>query len=58
MALATIRAFLTAPSLEAAPVWRSAAQVDRAQAAEQLRADGLGALPWGAVSAVLRQVLQ
>ena len=55
-ALRAIGEFLTADDLEDAPVWRSAVQVDRAQAAEQMRFDGLGALPWGALSAAFRRV--
>jgi hypothetical protein len=55
-ALRAIGEFLAADDLEDAPVWRSAVQVDHAQAAEQTRFDGLGALPWGAVSAAFRRV--
>ena len=54
VALAAIREFLVATALADAPVWCSAARVDRAQAEAQMRSDGLGALPWGAVSAALR----
>ena len=56
-ALAAIGEFLTAERLDDAPAWRSAIQPDAAQLRQQLRADGLGALPWGAVSALVRQVV-
>jgi pimeloyl-ACP methyl ester carboxylesterase len=55
--LPAIRQFLLAETLADAPVWRSAARVQPEQVAAQLRSDGLGALPWGAVSAVLRRVV-
>ena len=55
-ALPAIREFLTASRLDDAPVWRDALDVDDEQVAEQTRADGLGALPWGAISALYRQV--
>jgi pimeloyl-ACP methyl ester carboxylesterase len=57
-ALPAIREFLAAETLEDAPVWRSAKRVAEPQVKAQLRADGLGALPWGAVSAMLRYVLR
>jgi poly(3-hydroxyoctanoate) depolymerase len=57
VSLPAINAFLCAPALEDAQVWRSARQADQAAVARQLRADGPGALPWGAVSALYRRVL-
>jgi pimeloyl-ACP methyl ester carboxylesterase len=56
-ALRAIGEFLAAEDLEDAPAWRLAAQVDRERAADQLRSDGLGALPWGAISAAFRRVV-
>jgi len=56
-ALPAIREFLVADRLADAPVWRSAARVQPEQVAAQLRSDGLGALPWGALSAVVRRVV-
>ena len=56
-ALAAIRAFLTAERLADAPVWTAALRPDRDRLADQLRSDGLGALPWGAASALVRQVM-
>lgn len=47
--------FLAADQLEDSQVWRAARTAHRAEAADLLRADGLGALPWGAVSAVVRR---
>jgi poly(3-hydroxyoctanoate) depolymerase len=55
-ALQAIGEFLAADPLETAPIWSDAPQVDRARAAAQLRSDGLGALPWGAVSAAVRRL--
>jgi len=55
--LPAIREFLVADRLADAPVWRSAARVQPEQVAAQLRSDGLGALPWGALSAVVRRVV-
>ena len=55
-ALAAIRDFLTTETYEDSMAWRSAAQVDRAQAAQQTRRDGLGAPPWGPMSAAYRQL--
>jgi hypothetical protein len=56
-ALRAIGEFLAADDLEDAPVWRRAARVDRARTSDQLRVDGLGALPWGAVSAAFRRLV-
>ena len=56
-ALATIAGFLTAERLADAPAWQAATLVDRAQLTAQLRSDGVGALPWGAVSALVRGVV-
>jgi pimeloyl-ACP methyl ester carboxylesterase len=53
-ALPAIGAFLTAPALADAPVWRDARRPTAAEAADQLRADGMGAQPWGVVSAAIR----
>ena len=55
--LPAIREFLVADRLADAPVWRSARRVQPEQVAAQLRSDGLGALPWGAVSAVVRRLV-
>lgn len=55
-ALPAIHQFLAAETLDYSEVWQAAEQVDTAQADEQIRADGLGALPWGAISALYRQV--
>ena len=55
--LPAIREFLVADTLAEAPVWRSARRVEHEQVDAQLREDGLGALPWGAVSAVVRRVV-
>jgi len=55
--LGPIRQFLTAEDLEEAPVWRAAVRPEPAQVERQLRKDGLGALPWGPVSAVFRGVV-
>lgn len=52
--LAPIRQFLAADDLGGSPVWRAAIRPEPAQVAAQLRRDGLGALPWGAISAVFR----
>jgi len=56
-ALAAINEFVTAPVAEESEVWRTAAPPDRAGVAAQLRADGLGAQPWGVVSAFVRGVV-
>jgi pimeloyl-ACP methyl ester carboxylesterase len=56
-ALPPIREFLGAGDLEDAEVWRSALVPDRTQLDHQLRSDGLGALPWGLVSAAVRGML-
>ena len=56
-ALAPIRSFLSAASLPESPVWRTAVRPDRPALAAQLRADGLGAPPWGPVSAVVRRLV-
>jgi pimeloyl-ACP methyl ester carboxylesterase len=56
-AVRAIKQFLDAKRYEDAAPWRSGTPVDAAQVSEQLRADGLGALPWGAVSAVFRHVV-
>jgi poly(3-hydroxyalkanoate) depolymerase len=56
-AVLAIREFLTAGELDDAEVWRTAPRVEEAEVASQLRSDGLGALPWGAVSALFRQVV-
>lgn len=55
--LAPIREFLAADDLDQAPMWRAAIRPGPAQVAEQLRRDGLGALPWGAVSAIVRAMV-
>jgi len=55
--LPAIREFLVADRLADTPVWRSAARVQPEQVAAQLRSDGLGALPWGALSALVRRVV-
>lgn len=55
-ALRAIRGFIGAERLEDAPVWRHAAAVDRAAADERLRSQGLGAFPWGPISALFRRV--
>lgn len=55
-ALPAIREFLGAARCEDSQVWLNAATINRVAAAEQMRSDGLGALPWGAVSAAFRQV--
>ena len=51
-----VREFLSAEQLDDAQVWREAVEVDGAQARARVRADGPGAFPWGAVSALCRQV--
>ncbi len=53
---APIKQFLVADDLDEAEVWLSAARFDEQQAREQLRSDGLGALPWGAFSALFREM--
>jgi pimeloyl-ACP methyl ester carboxylesterase len=55
-ALPAIHDFFAAEDLADAEVWRSALRVERDQVDRQMRADGLGALPWGVVSAVVRRV--
>ena len=50
------REFLAADELESAEVWRSALSADRERVRDQLRTDGLGALPWGIASALVRGV--
>ena len=57
-AIRAIPEFLGAPTLEDSEVWRAAREVDDEDAATQIRSDGLGALPWGAVSAVVRQLVR
>ena len=57
-AIRAIPEFLGAPALEQSEVWRVAREVDRADADMQIRTDGLGALPWGAVSAFVRQLVR
>lgn len=47
--------FLGADALEDSEVWQSARTVTEAEADRQVRADGLGALPGGAVSAMVRK---
>lgn len=54
-ALERIYSFLAAGTLDEAPVWQTAERIDSARAEEQIHADGLGALPWGAISALYRQ---
>ena len=54
---AAVGEFLAAANIEDSQVWRGARTAGRADAAAQLRSDGLGALPWGAVSAVVRRAL-
>lgn len=56
-ALPAIRQFLSADRLEDAPLWRSSPRANPAEVKDQIRADGLGALPWGAVSAVIRRLV-
>lgn len=53
-ALPAIGEFLSAPVLAEAPVWRDAHRPTDAEAADRLRADGMGAQPWGVVSAAVR----
>jgi pimeloyl-ACP methyl ester carboxylesterase len=55
-ALTAIEQFLSAARFDEAEVWRSAATFEPDQVAEQMRRDGLGALPWGAISAVVRRL--
>jgi pimeloyl-ACP methyl ester carboxylesterase len=57
-ALAPIREFLAADDLDEADVWRSALRAERAKLNDQMRSDGLGAPPWGLVSAIFRGVLR
>ena len=57
-AVHAIPEFLGAPALDNSAVWRAAREVDRADADMQIRSDGLGALPWGAVSAFVRQLVR
>jgi poly(3-hydroxyoctanoate) depolymerase len=56
-ALPPIREFLEAPDLEKVGVWGSALMPDQTEVQHQLRSDGLGALPWGLLSAAVREVL-
>jgi pimeloyl-ACP methyl ester carboxylesterase len=53
-ALASIAEFLAAEELDASEVWRSALRPERSQLDDQLRLDGLGAPPWGVLSALVR----
>jgi pimeloyl-ACP methyl ester carboxylesterase len=53
-AVAAVREFVTADNLDDAPAWRDAAHADPVEAAERVRSDGIGALPWGAISAMFR----
>lgn len=55
--LSRITAFLTAPELAAEPVWRDALAPSVEDAAQRLGVDGLGALPWGAWSAIVRRAV-
>jgi poly(3-hydroxyoctanoate) depolymerase len=57
-ASSVILEFLGAERFEETSVWRSSAPVDQAQVAEQMRVDGLGALPWGVASAGVRLLLR
>jgi pimeloyl-ACP methyl ester carboxylesterase len=54
---AAVREFLAVDDLSRSSVWCEARTAEDADVERQLRADGLGALPWGAVSAVVRQTL-
>ena len=56
-AVRAIRGFLGAEDLNDAPVWLSALRIDEADVDEQMRSDGLGGLPWGAVSALFRLMM-
>ena len=53
-AVAALKEFLAARRVDDAPAWRHALAVDPAEARERVRADGIGALPWGAISAMFR----
>jgi poly(3-hydroxyalkanoate) depolymerase len=53
-----IREFLYAESIEDTAAWGSSSPVDEVQVAHQMRVDGLGALPWGVVSAGVRLLLR
>lgn len=55
--LPAIGEFLRAENLESSSVWREALEVTAEDVSDQMRSDGIGALPWGAVSAMFRQVL-
>ena len=55
-ALPQIREFLAAETLDASDVWDCALRTERSQLDAQRRSDGLGALPWGLVSALVREV--
>jgi len=55
--LIAIRDFLEAEDHQQSRPWRTAKLVSEKQFSDQMRADGLGALPWGAVSAVIRHVV-
>jgi len=54
--LAAIKDFLCAPRLDDVDVWRSSPPILSTEVADQMRLDGIGALPWGAISAVVRRV--
>lgn len=54
-AVTAVGEFLTAKRVGDAPAWRDAVAVDQAEARERIRSDGIGALPWGALSAVFRR---
>jgi len=56
-AVRAVRDFIHAERLEDAPVWRHAKAVDSAEAAERLRSQGLGAPPWGPMSALFRRLV-
>lgn len=57
-AFVPVREFLAADDLDDAEVWRTAVSPDAGQVSEQLRADGLGAPPWGIFSAVVRGIVR
>ena len=54
---ADVAEFLGADPLAESLIWEHARTVGRADAERQMRVDGLGALPWGALSAVVRRSL-
>jgi pimeloyl-ACP methyl ester carboxylesterase len=54
-AVQAVREFIRAKKIDDAPAWRRAVTIEPAEAGDRVRSDGIGALPWGAVSALFRR---